>query len=79
MSKHLATDGKFHKTMRLERLKDHLVSGVRDKKMMSDLMKLKLEQLTFEITVAKCIAIEQSKKDIDVLQGGEKKHRKHHV
>ena len=67
--KHLATDCKFNETMRLERLRDRLVSGVRDKKMMSDLLKLKLEELTFEIAVAKYIAIVDSDKDIDVLHG----------
>jgi len=40
-----------------------LVSGIRDKRMMSELLKLKLEELTFDIAVAKCIAIEQSYKD----------------
>ena len=38
--------------------------------MMSELLKLKLEELTFDIAVAKCIAIEQSYKDVEVLQGG---------
>ena len=56
--KHLATECKFNEAMRLERLRDRLVSGIRDKKMMSELLKLKLEELTFDIAVAKCIAIE---------------------
>ena len=68
--KHLATDCKFNEAMRLERLRDRLVSGIRDKKMMSELLKLKLEELTFDIAVAKCIAIEQSYKDVEALQGG---------
>ena len=68
--KHLATECKFNEAMRLERLRDRLVSGIRDKKMMSELLKLKLEELTFDIAVAKCIAIEQSYKDIEALQGG---------
>ena len=38
--------------------------------MMSELLKLKLEDLTFDIAVAKCIAIEQSYKDVETLQGG---------
>ena len=58
--KHLATECKFNEAMRLERFRDRLVSGIRDKKMMSELLKLKLEELTFDIAVAKCIAIEQS-------------------
>ena len=68
--KHLATECKFNEAMRLERLRDRLVSGIQDKKMMSELLKLKLEELTFDIAVAKCIAIEQSYKDIQALQGG---------
>ena len=68
--KHLATDCKFNDAMRLKRLRDRLVSGIRDKRMMSELLKLKLEELTFDIAVAKCIAIEQSYKDVEALQGG---------
>ena len=68
--KHLATDCKFNEAMRLERFRDRLVSGIRDKRMMSELLKLKLEELTFDIAVAKCIAIEQSYKDVEALQGG---------
>ena len=68
--KHLATECKFNEAMRLERLRDRLVSGIRDKKMMSELLKLKLEELTFDIAVAKCIAIEQSYKDVEALHGG---------
>ena len=41
--KHLATECKFNEAMRLERLRDSLVSGIRDKKMRSELLKLKLE------------------------------------
>ena len=37
--------------------------------MMSEFLKLKLEQLTFDIAVAKCIAIEQSYKDVEALGG----------
>ena len=35
--------------------------------MMSELLKLKLEELTFDIAVAKCIAIEQSYKEVEAL------------
>ena len=65
--KHQATDCKFNDAMRLERLRDRLVSGIRDKRMMSELLNLKLEELTFDITEAKCIAIEQSYKDVKAL------------
>ena len=37
--------------------------------MMSEFLKLKLEQLTFDVAVAKCIAIEQSYKDVEALGG----------
>ena len=68
--KHLAIECKFNEAMRLERLRNSLVSGIRDKKIMSGLLRLKLEELTFDIAVAKCIAIEQSYKEIEALQGG---------
>jgi len=61
--KHLATECMFNEAMRLERPRDRLVSVIRDKEMMSELLKLKLEELAFDIAVAKCIAIEQSYKD----------------
>ena len=63
-------DCKFNEAMRLERLRDRLVSGIRDKRMMSELLKQNLEELTFDIAVAKCIAIEQSYKDVEAMQGG---------
>ena len=37
--------------------------------MMSELLKLKLEELTYDIAAAKCIAIEQSLKDVEALGG----------
>ena len=51
--KHLATDCKFNDAMRLKRLRDILVSRIRDKRMKSELLKLKLEDLAFDIAVAK--------------------------
>ncbi|CAH3035738.1 unnamed protein product [Porites lobata] len=39
---------------------DRLMSSIRDKRMMSELLKLKLEKLAFDIAVAKYIASEQS-------------------
>ena len=36
---------------------------------MSELLKLKLEELTYDIAAAKCIAIEQSLKDVEALGG----------
>ena len=37
--------------------------------MMSELLKLKLEKLAFDIAVAKYIASEQSYKDVEAVQG----------
>ena len=51
-------------------LKGSEIDWFRDKRMMSQLLKLKLEELTYDIAVAKCIAIEQSLKDVEALQGG---------
>ena len=45
------------------------MSSIRDKRMMSELLKLKLEKLAFDIAVAKYIASEQSYKDVEALQG----------
>ena len=67
--KHLAPDCKFNDAMRLKRLRDRLVSGIRDKRMMSEILKLKLEELTFDIAVAKCIAMEQSSGMLKLSRG----------
>ena len=45
------------------------MSSIRDKRMMSELLKLKLEKLAFDIAVAKYIASEQSYKDVEAVQG----------
>ena len=39
--------------------------------MMSELLKLKLEELTYDIAAAKCIASEQPLRDVEALGGGE--------
>ena len=46
-----------------------MVSVIRDKRMMLELLKLKFEELPFDIAVVKYIAIEQSNKDVEALQG----------
>ena len=71
--KHLATECKFGEAMRTERLRDRLVSGIRDSKLISELLKVKLVDLSFDLAVQKCLAIEQANKDVQVLQG-EQKH-----
>ena len=48
---------------------DRLMSSIRNKRMMSELLKLKLEKLAFDIAVVKYIASEQSYKDVEALQG----------
>ena len=66
--KHLASECKFSDSMRNERLRDRLVSGIRDDKMLRDLLKENLEDLTFERAVTKSIAHEQANKDVDALR-----------
>ena len=66
---HLASECKFSNVTRAERLRDRLVSGIRDDKMLIDLLKEKLDDLTFEIAVSRCLAIEQAKRDVQVFQG----------
>ena len=58
--KHLATECKFGEAVRTERLRDRLVSGIRNPKMITDLLKVKLADLTFELAVQKCLAIVQA-------------------
>jgi len=64
----LATECKFGEAMRTERLRDQLVSGIRDSKMITELLKVKLADLSFDLVVQKCLAIEQGNKDVQVLQ-----------
>ena len=66
---HLATECKFGEAMRTKRLHDRLVSGIRDSKMITELLKVKLADLSFDLVVQKCLAIEQANKDVQVLQG----------
>jgi len=49
--KHLATECKFGEAVRTERLRDWLVSGIRNLKRITDLLKVKLADLTFELAV----------------------------
>ena len=55
--------------MRTERLCDRLVSGIHDSKMITELLKVKPADLSFDLAAQKCLAIEQVNKDIQVLQG----------
>ena len=76
--KHLASECKFSDVARAERLRDRLVSGIRDDKMLRDLLKEKLDDLTFEIAVRRCLAIEQANRDVQVFQGETGKETKVH-
>ena len=67
--KHLATECKFGEAMRTECLRDRLVSGIRGSKMITELLKVKLADLSFDLAVQKCLAIKQANKDVQVLQG----------
>lgn len=58
--KHLATECKFEEAMRTERLREKLVSGIRDLKMITELLKVKLADISFDLTVQKCLAIEKA-------------------
>lgn len=62
--KHLAVDCKFTDEMRQERLRDRLVSGIKDDKMLREMLKEKLEDLSFDVAVRKCLAVEQANKDV---------------
>ena len=66
--KHLASECKFSDVTPAERLRDRLVSGIRDDKMLRDLLKEELEDLTFEIAVRRCLPIEQATRDVQVFQ-----------
>ena len=67
--RHLATEFKFGEAMRTERLRDRLVSGIRNSKMITELLKVKLADLSFDLAVQECLAIEKARKDVQVLQG----------
>ena len=67
--KHLASECKFSDVTRAERLRDRLVSSIRDDKMLRYLLREKLDDLTFEIAVRRCLAIEQANRNVQVFQG----------
>ena len=46
-----------------------LVSDIHDSKMITELLKVQLPDLSFDLAVQKCLAIEQANKDVQVLQG----------
>ena len=51
---------KFEEAMWTGLLHDQLVLGIRDSKMITELLKLKLGDLSFDLVGQKCLAIEQA-------------------
>ena len=45
--------------MRTERLRDQLVASIRDSKMITEIFKAKLADLSFDLAVQKCLEIVQ--------------------
>lgn len=60
---------KFEEAMWTGFLRDQLVSGIRDSKMIPELLKVKLGDLSFDLAGQKCLAIGQASKDVQLLQG----------
>ena len=46
--------------MRTERLRDQLVASIRDSKMITEIFKVKLADLSFDLAVQKCLEIVQA-------------------
>ena len=57
---HLATECKFGEAMRTERLRDRLLASIRDSKMITEILKVKLVDLSFDLAVQKCLEIVQA-------------------
>ena len=53
----------------LRKLHSEKYSGIRDSKMITELLMVKLADLSFDLAVQKYLAIEQASKDYQVLQG----------
>ena len=55
--KHLAAECKFGEAMRTERLPDRVLSSIRDSKMITEILKVKQADLSFDLAVQKCLEI----------------------
>ena len=55
----MATECKFGEAVRTERLRDQLVASIRDSKMITEIFKAKLADLSFDLAVQKCLEIVQ--------------------
>ena len=67
--KHLAAKCLFSDDARSDRLRDRLIAGIRNDRMLRSLLNEKLADLTFDKAVQQCLAMEQSAKDVDTLKG----------
>ena len=55
--KHLAAECKFGEAMRTERLRDRVLSSIRDSKMITEILKVIQADLSFDLAVQKCLEI----------------------
>ena len=55
--------------MGAKRLRDWLLSGIRDSKMITEILKVTPVDFSFDLAVQKYLAMEQASKDVQVLQG----------
>ena len=61
--KHLASECKFKDGMLAERLRDRLIAGMHDDRMLRTLFSENLADLTFDKTVQMCVAKEKAGQD----------------
>ena len=60
--KHLAAKCQFSDDARNDRLRDRLIAGIRNDRMLQSLLSEKLADLTFDRAVQRCVAIERQRK-----------------
>ena len=63
--KHLASKCQFRDDIRNDRLRDRLIAGIRNDRILCSLLGEQLSDLTFDKAVQRCVAIEQASKDIE--------------
>ena len=66
---HMAAKCQFSDDARNDRLRDRLIAGIRNDRMLRSLLSEKLADLTFDKAVQRCVAIEQAAKDVETLKG----------
>ena len=67
--KHLSVACKFTPVERPARLKDRFIAGLQDQKMVSAILRMKFEDITFVIAVETASAVEQTLKDVRAIAG----------